>query len=68
MRLERVEELESNRDTLLDNYISLIPQKLQGLEPVEHQEIYRMLRLKLVMDPGGDIEASGIIGAGNELC
>jgi hypothetical protein len=30
--LERVEDLECNRDTLLDSYIGLIPQKLQELE------------------------------------
>ena len=66
-RLERVEELERNRDTLLDSYVSLIPQKLQELEPEERQQIYRMLRLRLVIDPHGGIEASGVIGAGNSL-
>jgi hypothetical protein len=67
-RLERVEELERNRDTLLDGYVGLIPQKLQELEPEERQQIYRMLRLRLVMDPHGGIAASGVIGAGNSLC
>jgi site-specific DNA recombinase len=67
-RLERVKELERNRDTLLDSYVGLIPQKLQELEPEERQRIYSMLRLRLVMDPDGSIEATGIIGAGKYLC
>ncbi|HZA44614.1 MAG TPA: hypothetical protein VE568_04825, partial [Rubrobacter sp.] len=67
-RLERVKELERNRDTLLDSYVGLIPQKLQDLEPEDRQRIYSMLRLKLVMDPDGSIEATGIIGAGQYLC
>jgi hypothetical protein len=66
-RLERVEELERNRDTLLESYVSLIPQKLQELEPEERRRVYSMLRLKLVIGPGGHIEASGVIGAGDYL-
>jgi hypothetical protein len=67
-RLERVEELERNRDTLLDSYVGLMPQRLQELEPKERRRIYSMLRLRLVMDPDGGIEATGIIGAGKYLC
>jgi hypothetical protein len=54
-------------DTLLDSYVGLIPQKLQELKPEERQRIYRMLRLRLVMDPDRSIEATGIIGAGKYL-
>jgi hypothetical protein len=66
-RLERVEELERNRNTLLDSYVGLMPQKLRELELEERGRIHRMLRLRLVMDPDGGIEASGIIGVGNYL-
>jgi hypothetical protein len=67
-RLERVEELERNRDSFLDSYVGLIPQKLWELEPEDRQRIYSMLRLRLVMGPDGSIEATGIIGAGKYLC
>jgi hypothetical protein len=63
----RAKELERNWDTLLDSYVGLIPQKLQELKPEERQRIYRMLRLRLVMDPDRSIEATGIIGAGKYL-
>jgi hypothetical protein len=66
-RLERVEELERNRNTLLDSYVGLMPQELRELEPEERGRIHRMLRLRPVMDPDGGLEATGIIGAGKCL-
>ena len=59
--------MERNRNTLLDSYVGLMPQKLRELELEERGRIHRMLRLRLVMDPDGGIEASGIIGVGNYL-
>jgi len=67
-RLERVEELERNRDTLLETYACLIPQKLQELDPEERRQIYAMLRLRIVVDLAGDMEITGVIGAGERLC
>ena len=66
--LERVEELERNRDTLLEGYANLIPQKLQDLDPEERRQIYAMLRLRIVVDLDGDMEITGVIGAEQMLC
>ena len=67
-RLERVEELERNRDTLLDDYANLIPEALQELGPEERRQIYAMLRLRIAVEIGGDMEITGVLGAGEILC
>jgi site-specific DNA recombinase len=67
-RIERVEDLERNRDTLLGSYADLIPQKLQELGPEKRQQIYNMLRLKLTINPDGDMEATGVIIEESILC
>jgi site-specific DNA recombinase len=66
--VERVAELERNRDTLLNSYADLIPRKLRELGPEERQRIYSMLRLRIVIDLDGDMEITGIIGGGEILC
>jgi hypothetical protein len=63
-----MEELERNRDTLLETYADLIPQRLQRLDPEERRRIYAMLRLRIVVDLDGDMEIVGVIGAGEMLC
>ena len=67
-RLERVEELERNRDTLLDDYTVLVPEALQELGPEERRQIYAMLRLRIAVDIDGNMQITGVIGAGAGLC
>ncbi|MGF1470291.1 MAG: recombinase family protein [Rubrobacteraceae bacterium] len=69
-RLNRVEELEQNRDTLLVEYAGLIPEALGDLDAEQRQQIYRMMRLHIAVDPAGDMEITGAIGseAGKNLC
>ena len=67
-RLERVEELERNRDTLLDDYAALIPEALQEVGPEERRQIYAMLRVRIAVEIGGDMQITGVIGAGEIFC
>ncbi len=67
-RLQRVEELERNRDTMLAEYTGLIPEALDDLQPEQRQQIYRMMRLHIVIDPAGDMVITGAIGQGENLC
>jgi len=47
LRKERVEELEINRDVLLESLSNMIPEALDTLEPEERSSIYRMLQLEI---------------------
>ena len=67
-RLKRVERLEQDRDALLDGYANLIPEALQELGPEKRRLVYAMLRLRIAVEIGGDMEISGVIGAGEILC
>ena len=67
-RLERVEKLERDRDALLDGYSNVIPEALEELDPEERRQIYAMLRLRIAVEVGGDMEITGVIGAGEILC
>jgi DNA-binding FadR family transcriptional regulator len=47
---ERVEELERDRDALLEFYAGAVPEALDRLDGEERNRIYRMLRLEAVMN------------------
>jgi len=53
LRKERVEELDTNRDVLLESMANMIPEALDTLEPEEHSRIYRMLELEIIPGPQG---------------
>jgi Recombinase zinc beta ribbon domain len=58
-RRERVEALERDRGTLLKSYAGLVSEDLDDLSPEERHQIYKMLRLKVVTKPAGDLEITG---------
>jgi hypothetical protein len=61
-RRETVEALERDRDTLLESYTGLVPEKLDALSPEKRHRIYKRLRLKAVASPGGVLEMVGVLG------
>jgi hypothetical protein len=67
-RLEEGRKVGAYRDILLDSYANLIPQRLQELDSEERSQIYAMLRLRIVIDLDGDMEITGVLGAGAMLC
>jgi site-specific DNA recombinase len=63
-RQERLAELERDRDTLLERYAGLVPEALDTLTAEERQQVYRMLRLRVVAPPEklGTVEVTGALG------
>jgi hypothetical protein len=60
-RKAALEELERDRDTLLESYAKIVPDALDSLAPVERRQIYGMLRLKVEVAADGSMEACGIL-------
>src|SRR3712207_5505101 len=60
-RCKRLEELERDRDTLLESYAGAVPEALENLEPEERHRVYEMLRLRVVAHIDGTLEARGIL-------
>jgi site-specific DNA recombinase len=60
-RIEALEELERDRDALLECYAELTHDALENLIPEERREVYRMLRLKVKVSADGAMEARGIL-------
>ncbi len=57
-RAERVEELERDRDALLEPHAAMLPGALDELSGEERSRLYGMLRIEVAPAPGG-FEVSG---------
>ena len=66
-RRERIEEMERDRDALLDNYARMASEALNVLAPEERHQVYRILRLQAVM-MDRTLGISGTFGEGDVLC
>ena len=53
---ERVEQMEQDRDAVLEHYASLAPEALASLTSEERHHLYKMLRLKVWLVKSGDLE------------
>lgn len=67
-RIERLRDLERDRDALLENYAEMIPEALNVLQPEERHRVYKMLRLRAVAFPDGSLEVSGALGEELLVC
>jgi hypothetical protein len=67
-RRERIEEMEWDRDALLDNYARMASEALNVLAPEERHQVYRILRLQAAMMMDGTLGISGTFGEGDVLC
>ena len=63
-----MEELEHDRDALLERYAGMVPEAIDSLGPEERHRIYKMLRLKVLTYPEAPLEVSGVLGAGQPVC
>ena len=61
-RREAVEELERERDALLDSYAQMVPEQLDLLTPEERHQVYKMHRLRVSTYQDGTLEVSGVFG------
>jgi site-specific DNA recombinase len=55
----QLEELQRDKDALLEHYVTLAPEALDSLTPEERHQLYRMLRLKVVARLDETIELTG---------
>ena len=60
-RKEIIEELERDRDALLESYAQMTPGALDALTPEERRRVYGMLRLKVEVEADGRMRARGIL-------
>jgi site-specific DNA recombinase len=65
---ERVEELERDKEALLDYYEGLVPEALDSLTPEERHRFYRLVRLQVSIHPGYGMEISWAGGEGRSVC
>ncbi len=63
-RLERVEQLERDKDALHEYYFGIAPQALDSLTPEERHDFYKMVRLQVIIYPNCDLEISWAGGEG----
>ncbi len=63
-----MEELEQDRDALLERYAGMVPEALDSLRPEERHRIYKMLRLKVLVYPEARLEVSAVLAAGPAVC
>ncbi len=56
---ERAEELEQDRDILLESYAEMVPDALDDLSGEERNRLYGMLRLEVVPAGAEGLEVSG---------
>jgi site-specific DNA recombinase len=58
-RRDRVEQLERDKDALLEHYAYITPEVVDAATPEDRRRVYEMLRLRVVAQPDGRIEANG---------
>ena len=63
-RLERVEQLERDKDALREDYFAIAPDALDSLTPEERHDFYKLVRLRVVIYPNCDLEISWAGGEG----
>jgi hypothetical protein len=61
-RKERISQLEQDKAALLKDFTDLMPDAVDSLTGEVRHCIYNLLRLKVVVEVGGDVEVRGAIG------
>jgi hypothetical protein len=60
-RQEAIERLGRDKDALLEFYARMVPEELDRLDPAERHQVYKMLRLKVVIYPDASLEVTGVL-------
>src|SRR3712207_5554348 len=63
-RQEAIAELERDRAALLEHYAAIAPEALDSLAPEERYQLYKMLRLEVVVRLDANLEVRGAFGEG----
>jgi sugar-specific transcriptional regulator TrmB len=56
-----IERLGRDKDALLEFYARMVPEELDRLDPAERHQVYKMLRLKVVIYPDASLEVTGVL-------
>jgi DNA repair exonuclease SbcCD ATPase subunit len=65
---ERIAELETDRDALLDSLADVAPDALAALTAEERHHVYRTLRLRVIVHQDNSLELSGTFGERPAMC
>ena len=65
---ERIEELERDKEALLDYYEGVAPGALDPLTPEERHRFYKLVQLQVRVHPGYGVEMSWAGGEGSNVC
>jgi hypothetical protein len=65
---EKLEALEQDKESVLETYAQMAPEALDNLTPEERHQFYRMLRLRVVVQPGHRIELGGAFSHNQGIC
>jgi hypothetical protein len=63
-RQEAIAKLEREKEALLEYYAAIAPEALDSLAPEERHQLYKMLRLEVVVRPDANLEVRGAFGEG----
>jgi site-specific DNA recombinase len=61
-RREQHERLKHDAEALLEHYAGMIPEALDDLTSKERHDVYRMMRLKVLIPADGPVEVTGVFG------
>jgi hypothetical protein len=64
---ERLEDLNRDRDALLERYANVTGEALDELSAEERNKLYKMLKLRVVLGDDGTPEVSGVLCEDLEL-
>ena len=61
LRRARLEDLERDKEMLLEDYASMVPGALDELTGEKRHQVYRMSRLQVHVSPEGDLDVRGVL-------
>ena len=51
----------------MEHYAEMVPEALDDLTPKERRDVYKMMRLKVIVFSDGSVEVTGVFGGPLEL-
>jgi site-specific DNA recombinase len=61
-RRKQLERLEHNAEALLEHYAGMVPEALDELTSEERHNVYKMMRLKVLISADRTVEVTGVFG------
>ena len=65
---ERIEQLERDRDALMERYAEMVPEDLDALAPEQRHHLYKLLKLSAILHADGTPELRWALRRDLELC